>query len=404
MVKKLILFFIVFAALEVFNLSILGSQTTKVIQLFGIGLMFIIAIIQFLYQKEVNFKMNYKNEIILIFIGLGLSMFMAKWGHDQSINTTFIAQRFIYFYVIYWVLHSIKIPPMHLEDIILWTGVLFSMLYVIQFIMYPAILFEVRIADDRGTLRIFLPGFSFLVLAYFLLLNRLFQEFSIGKLFVLFFFFSIFILMGTRQVIFTIILLTVINIIYSRTVRSKLLILTLMAIGVIPIIYMFQEIFISLIDLSKQQSESITDNVRIRAAVFFLVELFPNTASYITGNGADSNNSNYGYIIQMYRDAYGFYQSDIGIIGDYTRFGLAFTIGAFIILYRTIFSKTSDQSVYIKFFFLSVLLTLFTGGGPFAQADSIVAICFTLYILDVDYHQKVFVEIEESAEFETQFT
>jgi hypothetical protein len=151
---------------------------------------------------------------------------------------------------------------------------------------------------------------------------------------------------------------------------------------------MFQEIFVNLIDLSKQQSESITENVRIRAAYFFLTELFPNTLSYITGNGADSANSTYGFMIQMYKDAYGFFQSDIGLIGDYTKFGILYILGVLLILIKVIKSNIGEEYKYIKYFYLSVLLTLFTGGGPFAQADSIVGICITLYILDIHFHDK----------------
>lgn len=397
--KKLIIIFIVISALELYNLTFLGSNLIKVFQLAGIAVMAVLLIVQMVYQKEINFHKNFNAELLLILSGVFLSMFMAQWGHNQSLSTTFIAQRFIYFYLAYYVLHSIKVSVDDLEDIIYWFGIAFSILYILQYMVHPMVIFDVRIAEVRETVRIFLPGFFFLILAYFLTLNRLFESFSVGKLFSVLLFVSIVILMGTRQVIFTIMLLTIVNVLFSKTVKSKVLILILMVSSIVPIILMFQEIFISLIDLSKDQSETLEDNVRLRAAVFFLTELFPNTFSYVTGNGADSYNSSYGFMIQMYRDAYGFYQSDIGLIGDYVRFGAAFALGAFLILFRMIFGRTSNRNAYFKYFYLSILLTLFTGGGPFAQADSIVAICFTLYIIDIDKHDKEIPE-EETQEFE----
>lgn len=397
--KKLIIIFIVIAALELYNFTFLGPNFIKVFQLAGIALMAVVLIIQLVYQKEINFRKHFNIELLLIFIGVILSMFMAQWGHDQSLSITFIAQRFMYFYLAYWVLHSIKVSVNDLEDIIYWFGIVFSILYILQYLVHPMVIFDVRIAEVRETVRIFLPGFFFLILAYFLTLNRLFESFSIGKLFSILLFLSIVILMGTRQVIFTLLLLTIINVLFSKTVKSKVLILILMVSSIIPIILMFQEIFISLIDLSKDQSETLEDNVRLRAAVFFLTELFPNSFAYITGNGADSYNSSYGFMIQIYRDAYGFYQSDIGLIGDYVRYGAFFALGAFLILFRMIFSKTSDSRSYFKYFYISILLTLFTGGGPFAQADSIVLICFTLYIIDIDKHDRNISE-EEAQEHE----
>jgi hypothetical protein len=404
MAKKLIVYFIALSALELFNFTFLGADLIKVFQLTGIALIFLVLIIHLLYHQTINFQKYFNMPIMLILIGVLLSMYMAQWGHDQSMTTTFIAQRFMYFYLVYWTLHSLKISTDDLESVVFWLGITFSVFYIIQFFVYPTIIFDVRIAEDRGTIRIFLAGFSFLILSYFLTLNRLFESFSIGKLLSIFLFISILILMGTRQVIFSVMLITFMFILFSKVVKSKILIIMLMTASIIPIIIVFQEIFISLIDLSKSQSESLIENVRIRAAGFFLTEFFPNNIAYITGNGADSANSNYGYLIQMYKDAYGFYQSDIGLIGDYTKFGAAFVIGVFIILYKAIFNRTQATFGYIKFFFLSILLTLFTGGGPFAGADSITAICFTLYILDIDKHDRKVIEEEEELEAENEET
>lgn len=400
--KKLILFFIVLSALELFNFSFLGSDVIKVFQLAGIGLTVAVLFVQLIYQKEERFKKHYYIEILLIFLGVVLSMFMAHWGHDQSLGTTLVAQRFMYFYLVYWVLHSIKITIDDVESVIYWLGLTYSVFYLLQFFAYPNLVFDVRIAEDRETIRIFLSGFTFLILSYYLILNRLFESFAIWKLVSILFFLSILILMGTRQVIFSVLLLTLMYVMFSKAVKSRALIFILILASIVPVIFLFQEIFISLIDLSKNQSQSLAENVRIRAAVFFLTELFPNTMAYITGNGADSTNSTYGFMIQMYKDAYGFYQSDIGLIGDYTKFGAFFAIGVLVIIFKVIFSKVSPSFSYTKYFYLSILLTIVTGGGPFGQADSIVAICFTLYILDIDRHDRKYVEEETEEEGEKE--
>ncbi len=400
--KKLIIYIIVLSALELFNFSFLSPDIIKAFQLAGVGLTVAVLFIQVVYQKEERFKKNYHFEIFLIFLGVVLSMFMAQFGHDQSLTTTLIAQRFMYYYLVYWALHSLKIRTDDLESIIYWLGLTYCVFYLFQFFAYPNLIFDVRIAQDRETVRIFLPGFTFLVLSYFLILNRLFESFAIWKLLSILFFLTILILMGTRQVIFSVLLLTLMYVMFSKAVKSRALIFILITASIIPVIFLFQEIFLSLIDLSKNQSESIAENVRIRAAVFFLTQLFPNTFSYITGNGADSTNSAYGFMIQMYKDGYGFYQSDIGIVGDYTKFGAFFALGVFIIVFRVIFKRISATFSYTKFFYISVLLTLFTGGGPFGQADSIVAICFTLYILDIDKHDRNYLaqELEEESVIE----
>jgi hypothetical protein len=178
-------------------------------------------------------------------------------------------------------------------------------------------------------------------------------------------------------------------------VKSKILILVIAALSVVPVIFMFQDIFLSLLDVSQQQSEGFAEDIRVRAATFFILELFPNNLSYLTGNGADSANSPYGQAIQMYRDVYGFYQSDVGIIGDFTKFGALYVLAVFVLIFRMIFSKTGDDYSYIKYYYINILLTLFTGGSPFGEADSIVAIGMTMYIMDVDKHKRKLLEEED---------
>lgn len=399
MVRNILIVFIILTALGFFNFAFIDPEMIKVFELLGISVTVLIIFMRLFYNREVNFKARFKGEILIIFIGITLSMFMADWGHGQVLSTTAIAQRFMYFYLFYWALHSLKPTTDDIHKLILSISAIYYSFYILQYFAYPTLLFNVRISEERETLRIFLPGFTFLVLGYFMILNRLFMTFTLPRFLLLLMLFSTFIMLGTRQILFSILILTIANILFSQKVKSKVFIFVLLILSMIPIFLMFQEIFTNLIDLSKQQTESIAENVRIRAVYFFLTELFPNTLAYITGNGADSSNSTYGFMIQMYKDAYGFFQSDIGLIGDYTKFGIFFIIGVTLIMIRVLKSNIGDEYKYIKYFYLSVLLTLFTGGGPFAQSDSIVGLCITLYLLDVHFHDK---EIEELSEKEDE--
>jgi len=388
MVKKLIISFIIIASLSMFNIAFLGEGVIKVLELAGIGAIILVILLQFVYNKGEGFTYSFKWEIILIFVGVLLSMLMANSGHDQGFGTTIIAQRFMYFYLFYFALHLIKISDSDLEKMMVFLAVAHVIFYMMQFMAHPTKIFDVRTSEDRGTLRIFLPGLSYLLLAYFYVLNRLFKDFSAGKLALLFFFFSIFVLMGTRQIILSMFMLTMINVLFSKRVKSKSLILLLVMLSIIPIVFMFQDIFLNMLSVSTEQSEGFEEDIRVRAATFFLTDLFPNKIAYITGNGTDSASSTYGMMIQTYRDTFGFYQSDVGLIGDYSKFGAFFLIGVFSIIIRTLTGKLSEDYVYIKYFYVNILMTLFTGGGAFGEGNSIVAVCFTLYLIDVDKHNK----------------
>ena len=404
MFRRVLVLFIIIASVGMFYPVFLGESIIKVTELAGIGLILMIILLQFVYNQGEGFNHSFKWEIILILTGVGLSMFTAYSGHGQNFSTTLMSQRFMYFYFFYFAIHLIRISDSDLERILIILAVVHVIFYMMQFIAYPNKIFDVRTSEDRGTLRVFLPGLEYVFLSYFYILNKLFARFSIGKLVLLFFFFSVFAFMGTRQVVFTILLLTIINVLLSKRVKSKSLILLLVLIGTIPALLMFQDIFLNLIAVSQEQGEGFQDDIRVRAAAFFLTELFPNQISYITGNGEASQNAHFGQMIQMYKDVFGFYQSDIGIIGEYSKFGIAYVIGAFSILIRILTGKMSEQYTYIRYFYFTVLLTLFTGGSPFGEADSIVAVCLTLYIIDVDKHNQRVDKIMETddEEFENE--
>lgn len=388
MVKRVIALFVILTSLELFNFAFISKEITKVAEIAGIGVALLVIILQLIYHKGEGFRMNYKWEVGLILLSLVTSMFMAYSAHNQNLQTTLIAQRFMYFYLFYYALHMLRIPDTDLEKIILYLALIYVLFYVIQYFAYPTIIFKVRVIEERGTVRIFQVGLSYMILAYFYVLNRSFDKLSFRGLGMLFLFFSVIILMGTRQLLFSMFLLTMLNILLSRKVKSKLMVILLAIFAAIPVVLMFQDIFTSIISLSKEQSLGFEENIRVLAGTFFLTDFFPNNLAYISGNGADSANSGYGMAVQMYKDVYGFYQSDVGIIGDFSKFGVLFLAGVFSILYRTLKTRFSDDLNYIKYFFLFAILTGITGAGLFGEANSIVTISIILYLSDIDKHNR----------------
>lgn len=388
MVKRVIALFIIITSLELFNFAFIGKEITKVAEIAGIGVILLVIVLQLIYHKGEGFRMTYKWEVGLILLALVTSMFMAYSAHNQNFQTTLIAQRFMYFYFFYYALHMLRIPDKELEKIILYLALIYVFFYIIQYFAYPTIIFRVRVIEERGTIRIFQVGLSYMILAYFYVLNRSFDKLSLRGIGMLFLFFSVIILMGTRQLLFSMFLLTMLNILMSRKVKSKLMVILLAMFAAIPVVLMFQDIFTSIISLSKEQSVGFEENIRVLAGTFFLTEFFPNNLAYLTGNGADSANSGYGMTIQMYKDVFGFYQSDVGIIGDYSKFGILFLAGVFSILYRTLKTRFSDDLNYIKYFFLFAILTGITGAGLFGEANSIVTISIILYLSDIDKHNR----------------
>ena len=181
---------------------------------------------------------------------------------------------------------------------------------------------------------------------------------------------------------FVVFLITIINLIASKRIKSRFLIYILVIIGAFMIVIIFKNIIVSLIEATAQTKKSGLENVRIRAMGFYLTKMFPNGLSYIFGNGVASGKSEFASRMFMYSTKYGYYLADIGIIGNYVNYGAFFVLGIILMLWKIFKTKIEHSFNHLKYFFLVVLLTLPTGGG-FSGSELIVVVCLSLYMLDV---------------------
>ena len=101
-----------------------------------------------------------------------------------------------------------------------------------------------------------------------------------------------------------------------------------------------------------------------------------------------SAHSAFGTRVNDYKELFGFFQSDIGIIGDYTMFGILAVVAQLTIYFRVLFFKLPGHLEFLKLSVLSSLLTMFLGQGVLSAADSIVSLCIILYLVDVHFHRK----------------
>ncbi len=393
--RRLIIFFIILSSVGFFNIVLLPVRLGFLVQFAITGGMLLFIVIQEIYGKTERLEHNFKIPVFLIFTGIFLSMIAANAYHGQNFGLTIWAQRAMYFYLFYFFLHYLKPDKEELEKIVLTIGILYTIFYLLQWAIYPTMIFDVRQVDARGTIRIFLPGASFLTFALYLCLHRFYRNNEIKYIFLVVAFLSILVLMATRNFLASVILVILYSLIFGKTIRSRYIIYFLILLSVIPIFIIFQDIFIEMVELSERQSENFETDIRVRAAKFFLTDFFPNKLTYIMGNGQDHGQSIYGMRILTYKIAHGYYQSDIGIIGDFFFFFLFYIVGYFLLFVKVFSIKLKPEYGYVKYFFLLNILSM-----PFGSASSsgIVALCILMYILDINLF-----EISEE-EKQTQLT
>ncbi|MGC9343763.1 MAG: hypothetical protein ACP5E3_13750, partial [Bacteroidales bacterium] len=164
MLKKIILVFIILCSLKFYQLAFIPEVVFKISEWIGIGMIFAILIIYIVYSREKLFRQKFAFPIILILISVIISMFAAYGYHNQSFLKTAIAQRAIYFYFIYFLLHYMKMEGEFIIRLILVFGLIYIILYLTQYIVFPSQITNSKMFIDRGTLRIFLSGAGYLVI------------------------------------------------------------------------------------------------------------------------------------------------------------------------------------------------------------------------------------------------
>ncbi len=387
MLKKFIIIYILIGSLNVYNLALLGD-TINLINVSAIALMVAILILNLIYSKKKSIHQNFRLPIVFIAVATFLSMFMAYSAFNQSFFITFYTQRDIYFYLLYFTLHVLSVEKKELQRLIILFGLMYSIFYLIQFFSFPTEIFDVGMHKDRGTIRVYLEGSGYAMISYFMCLQIFYSTNKIRYLLLSVFFLIPIILFGARSGISTLMMGTIVQLILSKRVKSKALITFLILLALIPTFYFFQDVFLGVLKAQKAESAEGTDNIRILAGQYFLTNFLPNDISYFTGIGAQSAQSPLGKLTMLLSSKYGFYLSDVGIVGNYVTYGVLFVFAVFWIVYKILFSKLMLDMAFIKYFsFFEVLLMLPIAAG-FALSPVIAGFCCIFYLVDLSVHER----------------
>jgi hypothetical protein len=335
-----------------------------------------------LYDKGPGFPQLSGLIIGLVLITAFIGAFGARWGHNQGYLLSLWASGYLYFYLLYFFLHSVKIRPHELERLLILMGFFFLLTYFFQYAIFPKILFGVRAHEERGTVRIFLPGVSFAAFMFYFFLQK---TFTTDKKFYIIFcllYLAVPILQGTRSAIANLLLGTLIFVLFNKQVKSKMAVMTLMFIGAVLVFFVFQDIIMNLIQVSESQAAQEDDDIRVRSAKFFLYEFSPTKLNYWIGNGESHMAHAYGMKVYYYKAFFGFYQSDVGIVGEYSKFGVLWIVCVFLIARKLFVTKVAPQYIYMKFYALNLMFDLILNGA-FSRSYDVAVITCILYIYDV---------------------
>ncbi|NBC81814.1 MAG: hypothetical protein GVY19_00380 [Bacteroidetes bacterium] len=392
MLKRKILlvftFIIIISHGELFSLMFIPREA-RLLSGFFMNIIFVILIIaNYLYfnKGNENIKKHFSILILLMLLSVLGSLLVAKYHHHQPYYLTLWRSKNQFFFLFYFYLHSFHFTRKEVEDLILAVGFSSLVVFFAQYAVYPTMILDARVAEDRGTVRIFFKLLYFVTPCYFYYLNGFFKEKKTLHLLLALLFLSTFVIQGSRQFIATMVVLTMVNILVSKQVKAKVLILAVTIVGLVGVYFMFQDVFNEMVEVTIEQGTDARESVRERSAKFYLFEFNPRPLAYLLGNGQAHFASPYGMRIYMIWTYYGYFMADIGIIGDYVTYGALYALCAILIFARLLYFRVSPELSHFKYFILYLVLIQLTTSGAFGSAN--LGIFMVAYLWDVDRQRR----------------
>jgi hypothetical protein len=349
--------------------------------------LFIIVVLTVIDFKKQYYNSLYGKYVLMIII---LSVFSVLWCYlfwGQSpilgMRPAAPAMAIIYFLFLLKIKPSIK----SIEILICFFSILYMAIWSYALSKAPEIIIggeEGLLNEDRGFFRINPPGIGFLLLSFFICVNKYAE--TRNPLWIIMFtgLFIVIILHLTRQII----LFSFMVAVFYMLRRCKHIILVL--IGLSFFFYIDKpelsddSVLGRLLTLSENQLEeqqSGNENTRITAYRFFFTEYSKNIFTDLLGNGFPHAQSNMGKYESMIRLSKGMYYEDVGYATIYVRIGLVGLICYCLIFFRALIQRVARDTAYAKSCIIYFALMNIASAPIYRE---IITICVCLYILEQD--------------------
>ncbi|MDC0584660.1 hypothetical protein OAO55_02905 [Bacteroidales bacterium] len=364
----------------------------RIMHLMAVGIILVYLLFHFIYVRTpFSFKMNYSRPILLMLLSSVLAAFAAQHYHNQNIGLTLYTQRYLYFFLFYYMLHIFKPSPKYVRNLILVVALLHSMVFLAQVAVYPVRITDAKIMVERGTLRIFLPGMSFRFLAYFMCIDVFLRTKNLKYLMLALIFLSVAFLTASRQILALFTLLTLADIVMSKQIKNKIVLLGMIAIMGMAAALAFSGVVEGMLEANEknQRDREGDGDVRARAIKFYLNDFQEARGTYVFGNGLDNLNSPYGRKLAHIKIRKGYYCSDIGIVGLYVVYGLLFALCILYALIYTVSRKMHFSLTYVRLFFFFIIGRSVTDQIEFSGGQGAVLLCCLFYTVDYYDHIKL---------------
>jgi hypothetical protein len=394
-IKNIKFAFVVFATFVSIRLWSFQGIPKRVYDGLELVVIFVLAGIVLINLKKIDFfQGSFKKNVILFILLPLVSSIAAFLFHEQSILLSLLVLRTCFFWLLYFVIHVYGIPINRIRYLMLFIGVVWIFLTIIQQYTYPHFLFYTRSGEEfedfyrLGVYRFMLVPHEYGLFVVLYFFNQYLLSKRILNLFLVLIGLTGFYYFVTRQfAVAAIVCLSIAAIFQNGKIRYY----AIFIIIVVASIFVLYEIslFSGYTEMTKAQIASGND-IRLQSAKFYLFEYWPHWFSLLTGNGLEHlAGPSYGKEMGHIMNNKGFFRADVGIIGAFNTFGIFYVINILHMNVKGLRKRfyTLDTS-YLKLIFANSLLLILIS-QYYSEASSIPFYCFILYLVDKSYQKKM---------------
>jgi len=330
-------------------------------------------------------KSEYRVLILLFALSLLVSCISSDLTKGQSFLRTVINSFSYWGLLFYFTLVRYQPTIQECKKILLVLSLMFCFCYVLQWLIYPTVLFtgvniEGKVSADKFRMR--MSGSILCYLLYFWGINT-YLTFKKKKylLYSLIGFLPI-LIMGFRSLIACTIIGTLIMSFLVTKKISRTFIYTIVGVIIAAISYVCVPIVNQKVNemILRQQTDNFNNDDYIRIISFNYFMENSSITDKIFGGGVPDTKSNYGKEIFDLQEK-GFYLADLGLIGLMLTIGLLSVIFLSMIIAKCIIQCKSKDTQFIRFTLLSVYIaSIFTSMELYRNGNFVIIALLLYYV------------------------
>jgi hypothetical protein len=338
--------------------------------------------------KKTNMHFTYA--IFIFLAGLVFNSFAAYINLGQNPIKTMLSFEFSYFILLYFVLHYLKLSNKYLENIIIIFALIYSFIFIVQYTVYPTVIFR----SDKNTAvwskQFEIMGNGFLMLGYFLVLNRYLLYQKLVNIIMALFFFAVLFYSDFRTLIAGAAVVTVIlllRIFHRPQDIAKIVFVGILFLGVTQQ-SAISKVMTKMVTQTQSNLKEGKKYVRLVQTEFFFKKYPRNLSYFIIGGGKPSGPNLFKFNRSIFFGMnYNIVWVDIGLLGFYIVVGGVATLGLLLWVLRGIFTKLPRDKIYLSCYFIYLLIVSFTNEEIYRNGIFTVQ-AIALYLIDLAIEER----------------